>query len=50
MGAAFAWSMTLLLMIAGVVALDQLGLNIGTVVSASMHAVEHFLGQPLVAP
>ncbi|MGI0132045.1 MAG: hypothetical protein ACREDK_02970 [Thermoplasmata archaeon] len=43
-----AWSLTLLLAIAGIVALNQLGLNLAVLVSASLHLVEHFLGQPLV--
>ena len=49
MAAVTAWSLTLLLAIAGVVALNHLGLNLGVVVSAGIHAVEHFLGQPLFA-
>ena len=47
MGAAWAWLTTVLILLGGVLVLDQLGVNVAIVVSNGLHGLEHALDQPI---
>jgi hypothetical protein len=47
MGAALAWLTTVLILLGGVLVLDQLGVNVAVMVAGGLHSLEHALGQPL---
>jgi hypothetical protein len=48
MGAALAWLTTVLLLLGGVLVLEQLGVNVAIIVNGAIHGVERALGQPLI--
>jgi hypothetical protein len=48
MGAALAWFTTVVILLAGILALHQLGVNVASMVSSSLHSIEQALGQPLL--
>ena len=47
MGAALAWFTTVVILIAGVLLLYQLGINLGAVLENGLHGVEQTLGRSL---
>ena len=47
MGAALAWATTVVVVIAGLVALQDLGVSIGPVISSFVRAIAHLFGHPL---
>ncbi|MCI4351230.1 MAG: hypothetical protein L3K15_06935 [Thermoplasmata archaeon] len=47
MGAVLAWSTTLALLMAGMVALQRLGIAIGPMVTSIVRGIAHMLGHPL---
>ncbi|MCI4317762.1 MAG: hypothetical protein L3J96_04425 [Thermoplasmata archaeon] len=50
MGTLAAWTVTVFLLIAGLLVLHHLGLNLGAVVGSSLHSIERALGEPLFFP
>lgn len=47
MSAFHAWLATVLILVIGLVTLDQLGVAVGPGVATAMHSIEHWLGEPL---
>jgi hypothetical protein len=41
------WTVLVLLIVAGVIALEHVGYNSGAAIAASLHGIEHTLGQSL---
>ncbi len=50
MGAPSAWFTTVVVVLIGVVVLQQLGIGLGSLLGTVLHGIEHILGEPIALP